>query len=170
MNYNKKRLQELAGIDIHEGKQVGTLYHFTNFEGLNGILSSNLLKVGDDANFETGGNIGNVSLTRDKNLWYFSFRLELDGDKMSDKYKITPYQWNGGDQEAEEYIERDISDISSYLLSITVWVNNPDDTISKSIINRIIKMYPNLEFVYQDFRGKDFIEFPNPQPTKYNIK
>ena len=151
---------------LKEAKQAGTLYHFTSFNGLKGILNSNTLKVGDDSNFETGGNKGNISLTRDKNLWYFPYRIELDGDKLSNNYKITPSQWDGGEHksEQEEYINRDIKNINLYITGVSVWLNKEGSLEPKLEINQIKQLYPGLEFLYQDFKGKS--KFSNPNPSK----
>ena len=153
--------------EITEGKQVGTLYHFTSFNGLKGILKSNILKVGDDSNFETGGNPGMVSLTRNKNLWYFPFRIELDGNKLSYNYKISPYQWSGGDHksEMEEEIGRNITNVKSYITGISIWLNDEfilQGDISPKEIKQSQKLYPNLKFLYQDKKEKNYIPDPNP--------
>jgi hypothetical protein len=126
---------------LNEAKQVGPLYHFTEFNGLKGILSSNTLKVGDDSTFDSGGNVGNVSLTRDKNMWISDYRIELDGNKLSDNYKITPYAFDYDRGEAEEYINRDIKNIKNYITGITVYSDKVNEKIKQ-----IQDLYPNLKF------------------------
>jgi len=151
---------------INEGKQRGLLYHFTPFKGILGILKSNVLKVGDDSNFETGGNTGNVSLTRNKDLHYFSYKITLDGDKLSNNYKITPYQYDIEAGEAEESVNRDIKNISKYIISISYLLNDNDQLHDLKNLNKIIKLYPNIKFIYKnkevnyDFVKNFITEFP----------
>jgi hypothetical protein len=82
--------------EITEGKQVGTLYHFTPIENLSYILKDGYLIP----NFEN-----QVSTTRNKNVDPTSFsdnysetanmaRLKLNGDKISNNYKIRPYLYD----------------------------------------------------------------------------
>ncbi len=128
-------------IDIlKEAKQVGPLYHFTNFNGLKGILSSNTLKVGDDSSFDSGGNVGNVSLTRNKNMWISNYRIELDGNKLSNNYKITPYAYDYDRTETEEYINRDIKNIKNYITGISVCTDKVNERV------KLVKdLYPDLK-------------------------
>jgi hypothetical protein len=78
---------------IYEGKQVGLLYHFTNNESLNKILDENKM-IGSFMYEENGKDIYGVSTTRNKNLNYDfkknNIRITLDGDKLSNNYKIKP--------------------------------------------------------------------------------
>jgi len=81
---------------LREAKQVGILYHYTIYENAVDILKDSNLKSGmsDD-------NLSSVSFTRDKNfhkqhrtLSKFmepQCRFTFDGDKLSNKYKISPY-------------------------------------------------------------------------------
>ena len=84
-----------ARIDSHlqEGKQVGTVYHWTTSNGAAGIMDEDGLRP----NFHDRRNRGNViSVTRDKNpnFWLYPdiyWRFVLDGDKIAQHYKIGPY-------------------------------------------------------------------------------
>jgi len=73
---------------LSERKQVGTLYHFTDYNGLKGILKNNNLVTTLDY----------ISFTRDYGrsiVPYLSesrVRIVLNGDKLSDKYKLQPYR------------------------------------------------------------------------------
>lgn len=129
---------------LNEAKQVGPLYHFTDLYGLEGILNSNTLKVGDDSSFETGGNIGNVSLTRDKEMWIFQYRIELDGNKLSNNYKITPFAWDQERGEAEEYINRDIKNIKNYITGISLCI----DRVNEEEIKLAKDLYAGLKLVH----------------------
>jgi hypothetical protein len=117
MTQEQLRMQMLAGIiteseykvKLSEGKQVGTLYHFTYIPALRNILKSNILgdseglKYGEPElyrkNIASNNKYGRVSLTRNKNfnsalLKNHSVCLVLDGDKLSQNNKIKPYQWD----------------------------------------------------------------------------
>ena len=99
-------------IDLHlqEGKQVGTLYHWTDMRGCIGILES-------DAIWSKGGPSrgGAVSFTRDKDTSFWGddlmWRFRVDGDKISQRFKIGPYadtdtgfSRQSGRPEAEEQV------------------------------------------------------------------
>lgn len=141
--------------EIFEAKQVGKLYHFTPFKGILGILQTNTLKVGDDSNFQSGGNVGNISFTRDKNLEYFRYRITLDGNRLSNNYKIKQYAWHEtGRGEAEEYIDRDVKNIKDYILDIhflTKTYQGRGEANKTDLINldKIIKIYPNIRFLHK---------------------
>ena len=122
----KKLLRESL---LSERKQIGLLYHFTNFASLIGMI---------DSNFRLSSKIQPyVSFTRNKRMVSNSIsqnvRLTINGDLLTDKYKITPYaDLRGGygrttSDESEERISLksypDGVDISNVLLKIEL--NNP---------------------------------------------
>ena len=96
---------------LFSGKQVGTLYHYTSILACRGILKTNFLKgftVENPAHlsiYEAGLDIpknihGIVSFTRDKNfhrvvraLINTQVRFVVDGDKLSNNYKIVPFDY-----------------------------------------------------------------------------
>lgn len=115
-----------------ESKQVGMLYHFTLLSHMIDIVTENCL--GDASNKFTV-----VSLTRDKNFYrrtkivptecYFV----IDGDKLSQRYKITPYQWDVRhvipdwskprttiEDQQEESVKGAICPISRYTIEIVI--------------------------------------------------
>lgn len=90
---------------ITERKQVGDIYHFTDVNKLGTITYKNEL---DDINDR-----GYISFTRNKRMpdtikepWWKvkTVRITVDGDKLSDKYKIQPYNDNVSGEETEERI------------------------------------------------------------------
>ena len=116
---------------ITEAKQVGTLYHYTSPAGAGNILKSNNLK-GDDLK-----NPDIVSFTRNKNFHkqkrldvHTKISFEVDGDKLSNKYKINPYNDAGfglgainrskKTSEAEERVERNIPMVKKYIKKIRI--------------------------------------------------
>jgi hypothetical protein len=103
-----KDIKEEEQLD--ESKQVGTIYHYTTFNSGLKILQSNQLKSGEAADSTRSKPIYGVSFTRDKrfhnkhNIGFdvSSFgqrpevRFTVDGDKLSNNYKIQPYAQIGG--------------------------------------------------------------------------
>jgi hypothetical protein len=69
---------------INERKQVGILYHFTMIHALGKILETNSLK----------SHYPYISFTRNKSFETSSqVRIVIDGDKLSDKYRIEPFAY-----------------------------------------------------------------------------
>lgn len=145
----KSQLKQLIKEEIHkvlkEGKQVGALYHYTTLKNAIQILKDNALKRSTESQEdEYGDERDGISFTRfshtnilgssDDRL---SVRLKLDGDKLSNKYKISPYHWRGdsdgeGD-EAEEIIRVDmISNLNQYLLGVDIFVEGMEGKYSYS--------------------------------------
>jgi hypothetical protein len=87
---------------LNEGKQVGTLYHYTSKDGLKGILNSNSMKAFEE--IYMAHHLYYISFTRNKNFHKkgsnfgvkTEYRITLDGDKLSNKYKIQPFAYVPG--------------------------------------------------------------------------
>jgi hypothetical protein len=79
--------------EINEGKQVGDIYHYTYLRQLPLILKSGKLRP-SPARLEKKGYI---SFSRDRALGITlgpdrtQVRITIDGDKLSNKYSISPY-------------------------------------------------------------------------------
>lgn len=106
----------LPGVEmVTEAKQVGTLYHFTSAEGLKGILESNHINASEETYL--GHELYFVSFTRNKNFhkkrykWGVSteYRITIDGNKLSNKYRIKPFAyipgWDYTDSWEYEWLE-----------------------------------------------------------------
>jgi hypothetical protein len=86
----------------NERKSVGLIYHFTSEAGLKGIMETNRLNCSEE--YYMHDEHYYVSFTRNKNfhsrgaLFHVKadYRITLDGDKLSDRYKIQPFAYNGG--------------------------------------------------------------------------
>jgi len=131
--------------EITEGKQVGDLYHYTTFESGLKILQSNQLKSGEVDDSTKTKPIFAISFTRDKrfhnnhNVGFdvSSFgqrpqlRFTVDGDKLSNKYKIQPYAQIGGsgrfEKERKEFEaeERAVSN-KPFTISILTYIKSVD--------------------------------------------
>jgi len=159
-----KRLIKL--LIKEEAKQVGTLYHYTSISNLKRILNSDVLRI-DSKN--------SISFTRNQNFDYvirgigssLECRLEIDGDKLSNNYKIKPYNEQGftiNDPkkfEQEEIVKENISPIIPYIIKITLYkdVNNFAQTIKdKWNLNvDIIEKEINKKY---DFKSQKFYYQP----------
>lgn len=179
------RLRKLESLIFNEAKQVGTLYHICALQDyIKYIAPLDRLKAsGDYTNFLYGGN-DYVSFTRNKNYntlhgkadeTNIFVRLVVDGDKLSEHYKIGPYNdayWDrssededghafggltGDDdnatlREQEEVVKGPINNISKYIKEIQLDVAALDeDTITelKSIPRK--KVLLGKHIVYTDF-------------------
>jgi hypothetical protein len=113
---------------FNESKSVGVLYHIIDFEKLKYIIENNHLK-----SFKAG-NSGGISTTRNKMMQGYLgdnstsfFKLELDGEKLSHKYKIRPMAYvsatNVRFQEYEELIvtnHKPLSDVDKYINKLII--------------------------------------------------
>ena len=133
-------------IDIlKEAKQVGLLYHSTSGENLNSILRSNTLKGNQDSNYAMTAGI-QISFTRDKNYRPGEYTIEIDGDKLSNNYKITPFAYDQDERgQAEEVVKQDIKDFKKYIKNIYANVEVVQNKSFKEI-EKIMQLYPSLRF------------------------
>lgn len=114
---------------LNEMKQVGILYHYTNIINLLSILTTNKL---------ISKNVPYISFTRDKlfhkntryNIGGMECRLVIDGNKLSNNYKIKPYSYHFYDlpdvknDESEEKIDTNvIKNIDKYIIDIELFFN-----------------------------------------------
>ena len=129
--------------NLLESKQVGIIYHYTTFNSGLKILQSNQLKSSDAADSTNAKPVFAISFTRDKRFHdnhvvgfeESSFgntpqlRLTLDGNKLSNRFKVQPYSQGGvfdKGKKSFEAEERIISDkpftipLSDYLISVDV--------------------------------------------------
>jgi hypothetical protein len=100
--HNIKQVKIFSEIKkLNESKQVGILYHWTKLKNLKKIIETNRLNT----SYAGHGTFDYVSTTRSKDKSQFGISeqsdvaLVLDGNKISNNYKITPYH----DIETEEY-------------------------------------------------------------------
>ena len=168
--------------NVVEAKNVGALYHFTNFNGLSNILDSDTFKGSeanvdkDDLDFksfkmdaESLKDKGIYSLyffstTRDKLIYKkdpkikgSTVRIVLDGDKLSNKYQISPFYFYHDEMvdepnpkysqdESEERImlgtKKVISDASNYIKEIDILLDKIEDNQEYlDAIQRLIEKY-----------------------------
>jgi hypothetical protein len=140
INKQIKKQQDSLLNKLNEGKQVGTLYHFTSLKNLSSIIQNNTLIASNTTDFiDKKIKLQCISLTRTPNKKQFGISNEsecvliLDGDKLSNNYKITPYhdpnQYYFSDEEYDEMEERickDIVNLSKYIIKIILYKINPE--------------------------------------------
>lgn len=180
------RIARLERLLLHEGKQVGTIYHICTLEDfLKYVVPKDQLSAsGEYSNYLYGGD-NYISFTRDKNyvighpyLTPHAFiRLVVDGDKLSNNYKIGPYNdahwyrteedpYNGTApvrdddddeiikwREQEESVKGPIKNISKYLKSVQIDVNMLDQALLRKL--KSLSRNSNLSrynIVYCNFR------------------
>ena len=174
----EQRLTRLEKLMFNERKSVGTLYHICDAKAfIKYVLPKDQLKAsGNYDNYLYGGNKW-ISFSRNKNytlahdlsdLSGVFVRLVLDGDKLSDKYKVRPYNdvqfdrdsgdfLDAGDgedvpayREQEEAVKGPISNISRYIKEIQLDVGNLKDPTLKALKSVATKLKP-LNVVYNNF-------------------
>jgi len=159
-------MKYIKEFKLFEAKQVGTIYHYTDIDSLREIIKTNQL---------TGA--GQVSFTRDSRFLDTTVvdglsnnaecRLVIDGDKLSNNYKIKPVNFyypsynsarpviitGMGDgiptgTESEEAVETDvIENIKNYIIRIDFifgeknrwFVSEPDKNILKFLTSNNIE-------------------------------
>jgi hypothetical protein len=118
--------------EITEGKQVGLLYHWTDLKSLISIIKDNTLNATNpDYGKTTHAYIDgpSVSFTRvaDKNTFQLAEEadavLVIDGDKLSNNYKIIPYSdFNAFSDEMEERIyNKNIINLDKYIIKVILY-------------------------------------------------
>jgi hypothetical protein len=117
-----------------ESKQVGVLYHYTSIDNAMHIIKENILRRSGSW----------ISFTRDKHFHNFTERdievsgldccFVVDGDKLSENYKIQPfnYFWKNGTgpeghyfhsgmyDEREERVHKDIENFKQYVIKLKI--------------------------------------------------
>jgi len=100
------------------------LYHGTSLENAEQILDSNTLHPGDGGH----GDEGAVSLTRDfgvaQNIAAWAdpagVILVLDQTRIRQRTRLQPYDYGGGNDEAEETSQKPITNINAVIKQIVV--------------------------------------------------
>jgi len=157
-----RTLAELLNGTLDEAKQVGPLYHFTNYDSAKSIIDGGFkLKIALTPTVTDKSELPDyakyVSFTRDKNLSSPTIsrdvRFTIDGDALSNAYKIEPYadvksgfgRNKTGKDEAEERVNvikhNGYVDISKYIRAIDLQypklssaINDPDSEAFYEII------------------------------------
>lgn len=149
-------IQEL----IDEGKQVGVLYHYTTPENFRKIMETDRMEGSKDLSYytpnprrQTGHLLGTESVSFTRNKYFHrdnrfttlglskdngrpSVRIAVDGDKLSQKFKVVPFRYFHDDprinrtSNTDEHETRVLVDtiprFSDYLLKVDdIWKEVP---------------------------------------------
>jgi hypothetical protein len=133
------KLIDILQESLAEAKQVGLLYHFTTYEkALYIIKDGYALRTASNRLYGGNPNPDFISFTRNKNLKSPTIsgevRFTIDGDGLSNKYKIQPFADTGTDtDESEERVDavpiRGELNFSKYLKSIDIMDISPDNNV-----------------------------------------
>jgi len=153
---------------LREAKQVGNLYHVMDTDKFISLLEYDILKKP-------------TSFTRNKDYDYvvgreknYTYQIRIDGDKLSNNYKITPVNQGEGwvGDEYEELVNVDIKNIGKYILDIIIiskkrfywkekgfdkvtyntWKYYGSNEISKDLSNYLSK-YSNIQLKIKEGHG-----------------
>lgn len=188
LNSLDSRLRIIEQHLYNESKQVGNLYHVCSLEAyLNYIVPTNTLSASGKYNNWLYGGTDYVSFTRDKRFIVDSTRLfnsnvilqlVIDGDKLSNKYSIKPYNdfmWDYDGKkssdnddsrfrEREEVVKGPICMISKYIKQIYFDVSDIDEaTIDelKELVDDNVEYMPIIKSSMLAYSSKnpDFMSF-----------
>jgi len=111
-------------LKCYEGKQLGSLYHIFDLSKCEYILNTNSI---------SSYKFTNISTTRNKSMNHYVgdspvtlFKLELDGDKISDNYKISPFAFPS-------------IEVGSYGSRKRIWFHENEELIKTQKIKNISK-------------------------------
>lgn len=85
----KQLIKEKISEILNESKQVGILYHYASPENIENILKNGIRFSSPQKEIS---NEYFISTTRKKQNWKHKTLIVLDGNKISEKYKIVPIQ------------------------------------------------------------------------------
>jgi len=145
---------------LNEAKQVGDLYHFTDIQSLENILKKNLMSTGVRGFISfTRSKHGVISkIGRSKNTFvnpYGTFRISIDGNKMSNNNKIKPFSYSGtmgfydkpNFDNMEERVMKDIKNIKQYIKEIKFVSKRKMNEFDQKLYEKLKKLYPNIRMI-----------------------
>jgi hypothetical protein len=171
-------------LDILESKQIGTIYHFTSVYALDSMMQKGNIILDKDELSDVAD--GYYSFTRYSNLSSLDplkrhVRIKLNGDKMSYKYKFSPYldtkslgnkktldfSKNSPNFEAEERIDSKKYgniNLTNYIINIDI-INRPD------FLKQLSQYYPENSRAYkeQEQAWENAIKKMNAYNTPFSI-
>ena len=170
---------------LFESKQVGVIYHYTTFENGLKILQSNELKGADAADSTHANLVYAVSFTRDKrfhnnhNVGFDvgSFgqrpqvRFTVDGDKLSNKFKVQPYSQQGVFSKDKKNFESEERVISNKPFSIPIipYIKSVDILIEYKKPDRNSDWMEEIDYDLYAHISSDLIEFAQDKNLPINL-
>ena len=174
---------------LKEAKQVGIIYHYTTFEAGLKILQSNQLKSSDADDSTNAKPVFAISFTRDKqfhnnhNVGFDvgSFgqkpqvRFTVEGDKLSNQYKIGPYAQGGkrggvfskGGRSFEAE-ERVISD-KQFTIPLLPYLKSIDILVEYKKPNKNSDWIEDIDYDLYAHISSDLIEFAQNKGILINL-
>lgn len=132
------KFKDLIKNVLTEAKQVGLLYHSTRLDNAIEILEQNKLFAVRDIGISTSRHLRNP-YSADNQVTFV-----LDGDKLSNKYKLEPFEYPGvtkADYETVIQTNKHAQNIYDYRKTLTDLFNNEQDesevVIDGSTLNNI---------------------------------
>lgn len=182
---------------IKEAKQVGLLYHFCTIDAVATYIAptDTLSSSGNYKNWLLGGNTNAISFTRDKNFTVKTQRnqdpqlfvcLEIDGDKLSENYKIKPYNdlafdsdtgvfdpyYEPEDLEKEEFVIGPIKRISTFITDVRLCITSlfiTDVIENYDPLSSCLSYLKRFNLTYDSKLGSSFGLFTIPYPSVDNM-
>ena len=156
--------------EITEAKQVGDLYHFTPLSNLKTILSTRYLYSNEEGQLSTSirGNMDINVLNKLKNVPVARFML--DGNKISNKYKIRPFAYLGDFNDIDPNDIEDLGEeqivvnddkfyFTPYLKRIDIFLNKKEEVDPK-----ILGLLEKANIPYKVYQGTPMSNIPYNQP------
>jgi hypothetical protein len=152
-----------------ESKQVGNLYHFTPLENTIPILNTKYLMPNDENQISTSVR-ANMSTEVFEKMGYGKkniARLTLDGNKISNNYKIRPFSYEEEDLGEEQIVVNGKNfPFLPYLKRIDLFINKPKN---KNIL-KIEKKLQNINIPYKIYEGPPIKNIPYNQSKEGDPK
>jgi hypothetical protein len=157
--------------EITEAKQVGNLYHFTPLSNLKKILETRYIFSNEEGYVSTSIR-PNMETSYLQNMKTKSIaRLMFDGDKISTKYKIRPFSYDGAFNsdnpedlgEEQIMIPGDRFNFIPYLKRIDIFLNKKD-----SVNPKILELLDKANIPYKVYQGTPISNIPYNQPKTGN--
>ena len=152
--------------EINEGKQVGFLYHTMTTKKFQSLLHSDILLK--PTSFSRNKNYDSV-VGRDQS---YTYQIKIDGDKLSNNYKIEPvYDGKGWVyDEYEERVDKTIKNIGKYILDIIIISKKFYNWKNKGFKKGTYNIYVGYENKYIEL-SEDIEEYINKYPhIKLKVK
>lgn len=161
---NPLKLTNLLKEVLNEAKQVGNLYHFTPLSNLKRILETQYIFANDEGQVSTSirPNMATKDFQSMKNTSIA--RLMLDGDKISNKYKIQPFSYEEEDLGEEQIVvNNDKFLFVPYLKRIDIFLNKKEKVNPK-----ILELLEKANIPYKIYQGTPISNIPYSQPKTGN--
>jgi hypothetical protein len=158
--------------EITEAKQVGDLYHFTPLSSLRNILGTRVLFTNEEDQISTSVRANMDTDVLEKFGDDPIVRFMLDGNKISNKYKIRPFAYGVNDS-GSDYIE-DLGEeqivtngknfpFFPYLKRIDIFLNQ------KETINpKVLELLTKANIAHKVYNGTPSSNTPYSQPKDGN--